>query len=69
MKLDFETVLKIVQGATQIVPAFTELFEHVVAAFGEDDQEKLKTAYADARARSDALHASMQGKLRDAAQR
>jgi hypothetical protein len=66
MKLDFETVLKIVQGATQIVPAFTELFEHVVAAFGEDDQDKLKAAYADARARSDALHVSTQEKLKDA---
>ena len=66
MKLDFETVLKIVQGATHIVPAFTELFEHVVAAFGEDDQDKLKAAYADARARSDALHVSTQEKLKDA---
>lgn len=69
MKLDFDTVLKIVQGATQIVPAFTELFEHVVQAFGEDDQDKLKQAYAAARARSDALHASTQGKLAAASKR
>lgn len=65
--MNFETILKIVQGAGDIVPAFTQLFEQVLATFGEDDQAKLKEAYAAARAKSDDVHRSTQDKLAEAA--
>lgn len=69
MKFDFATILKIVEGAGDAVPAFKALFDQVVATFSEDDQDKLKAAYAEARAKSDAAHVGAQDALEDAAKR
>lgn len=65
--MNFDTILKIVQGAGDVVPAFAQLFEQVLATFGEDDQAKLKDAYAAARMKSDDVHRSTQDKLAAAA--
>lgn len=42
------------------LPAYKALFDQVLDLFAEDDQAKLKDAYAQARARSDAAHAAAQ---------
>lgn len=67
--MNFETILKIVQGAGDIVPAFAQLFEQVLQTFSEEDQSKLKDAYAAARMKSDDVHRSTQDKLAEAAKR
>lgn len=66
---DFATILKIAQGAGNAIPTLTALFDKVVSTFGEDDQEKLRSAYRDARAASDDAHADLQDKLARAAKR
>lgn len=66
---DFNTILKIVQGAADAVPTLGALVEEVIATFGEEDQAKLKAAYADARKASDTAHVVLQDKLADAAKR
>lgn len=52
--LNFNTILKIVQGATTAGPAFGALFGQVKTLFGDDDQAKLQDAYDAARVESDA---------------
>lgn len=66
---DFNTILNIVKGASNAVPAFAALAEQVIGTFGEDDQEKLRDAYAAARSKTDDMHRDLQSKLADAAKR
>lgn len=66
---DLTRILGIIDAATQVTPAFVALAEEVIATFAESDQGVLKERLADARARSDALHADVQGALDAAAKR
>lgn len=52
--MDFTTILKIVQGAVNAGPAFTELFDQVKLVFSPAEQSQLQDAYDKARAGSDA---------------
>jgi hypothetical protein len=67
--MNFDKILSIIETATNAGPAFFELAELVIATFGEDDQAKLQTSLAVARARTDELHAEVQDVLADAAKR
>lgn len=63
MPIAIDAVLAAVRLAGSELPAFKALFDTVVDTFTETDQEKLKKAYADARARTDAAHSGLQSKL------
>lgn len=65
--MNISNILKIIETATRVGPAFIALAEEVIATFGENDQAKLKEALAAARVRSDELHQSVQDKLAGAA--
>lgn len=67
--IDFNRILTIVRGATDTAKTLDRLFDAVVETFGSADQAKLKSAYADARRRTDTAHADLQDKLKDAASR
>lgn len=51
--MDFQAVLKIVQGATTAGPAFAALLDQVIPLFAGAEQAQLKDAYAKARQNSD----------------
>jgi uncharacterized protein YutD len=60
---DLATILKIVQGAGSLADVADNLFDQIVGTFGDDDQERLRAAYADARKKSDQAHGDVQAKL------
>lgn len=57
--MDFGKVLKAIELAGSALPAFQALFQQVLPLFNESDQDKLKDAYARARAASDAADADL----------
>ncbi len=67
--MTLDTILRILRSGADAAASFHQLFEQVVATFNEDDQAKLKAAYAEARATSDAAHDRLQDKLAEAAKR
>lgn len=64
--IPFAAVMGAIKLAGAAAPAFKALFDQVVPLFSETDQAKLKDAYAQARARSDAAHEGLQDAARDA---
>lgn len=65
MIVDFTTVLKTIDLIGSATPAFKALFDAVMVLFSEEDQEKLKEAYKNARARSDEAHENLQDAAKD----
>lgn len=58
--MNFQTILRIIRGAPAVIaqaPAFKELFDQVVTVFKPGEQEQLKSAYQQARQRSDEAQA------------
>ena len=58
--MDIEKVLKTALMIGADLPAYKALFDSVLDLFSETDQDKLKVAYVDAMAASDAAHAKAQ---------
>lgn len=52
--MNFDDVIRAIGLAGSNLPAFQTLFRQVLTLFNETDQDKLKAAYAAARAESDA---------------
>jgi hypothetical protein len=59
--MDLQKIISATLLAGANLPAFKALFDTVVDTFGEQDQVKLKDAYAKAIAGSDAAHRDAQG--------
>ena len=59
--MDLQKIISATLLAGAHLPAFKALYDTVVNTFGEKDQAKLKAAYADAIAKSDAAHRDAQG--------
>lgn len=51
--LSLPAIIKTVSMVGAQAPAFIELFQQVKGAFSEEDQQKLQSAYDEARAKSD----------------
>lgn len=58
--MNFEKVLETLLMIGSDLPAYKALFEQVASLFSDDDQDKLKAAYAEAMAASDAAHKAAQ---------
>lgn len=58
--MNLDTILKTILMIGSDLPAYKALFDQVVGAFSEEDQEKLKQTYAEAIAASDKAHAAAQ---------
>ncbi len=67
--MNLDSILQILRSGADAATSFHQLFNQVVVTFSEVDQVKLKAAYAEARAASDAAHDRLQDKLADAAKR
>lgn len=66
------SVLKLLPVVGPVIAATSEfkgIFDQIVGTFGEKDQAKLKSAYADLMAENDAGHERLQDKLAAAARR
>ncbi len=64
--MTLESILQILRSGADAATAFGRLFDLALTTFNEADQDKLKAAYAEARAESDATHARLQDKLQAA---
>lgn len=64
--MNFATILKIVQTATDASPAFIALFNQVKTVFSPAEQAQLQGAYEAAQKRSDDAHDRLQQAARDA---
>ncbi len=58
--MNIADILKTIAMVGSDLPAYKALLDQVLSLFSETDQEKLKAAYAQAMARSDAAHAAAQ---------
>lgn len=58
--MDIAKILETVALIGSDLPAYEALFAQVVTAFSGSDQDKLKQAYADAKAAADKAHAAAQ---------
>lgn len=58
--LSVTAILKAIELAGAAMPAAKALFDQVLTTFSEQDQDKLKAAYAEAIKKSDELHAQVQ---------
>lgn len=58
--ITLDGILAAIKLAGAAAPAAKALFDQAVTVFAEDDQEKLKAAYAEAIEASDALHDQVQ---------
>jgi hypothetical protein len=56
----FDIILGAIKLAGSELPAFKSLFDGVVGTLHESDQAKLKAAYAEQMAKSDAVHQRVQ---------
>lgn len=64
---DLSKILDIVRTATQVTPEFISLVNAMSDVAKPSDQDALKAALAEARARSDDLHAQVQAEAAQAA--
>ena len=63
MKLDLQSILRLLPAVGPVVaalPEFKAVFDQLVATFGDDDQAKLKDAYAALDAENEARHKRLQ---------
>lgn len=69
---DLKSILGLLPAVGPVVaalPEFKKVYDQIVGTFKEDDQEVLKSAYADIMADNDEGHARLQAKLAEAAKR
>lgn len=65
----FASILNAIGQVGSATPAFKAIFDSVIHTFNKPQQDQLKQALADARAKSDDLHGDLQNELREAVDR
>ena len=60
--MNYDAIIQTMLLAGADLPAYKALFDQIVSTMKSDDQEYLKTSYADAMAAADRAHAAAQAK-------